>query len=170
MSLHKPVTFNAKRVALAVPAVALAATSMLAAPAEAHTVDNGASATASKSLKSKKKNRPDVIVCQVKMNNPHNSHHVRGTINAQATVKCTKPVSGMKLRVKLLKNGKVRKTSLWKVNNGKSSIKQNAALTCQPKKRWQAIAEVWVWFPPKYIPAAGSSTVRSAVRTIQKCN
>lgn len=115
----------------------------------------------------------DVITCKARVHLPHYSHHAHAKdkhrVNVTADVKCDKRVASLKIKVRLLKNGKPYKTTGWKSNTGKNKISHNAARRCIKKQKYQGQAWVQVVFPPGYRPPTAATTVKSKVVTIRKC-
>jgi hypothetical protein len=99
------------------------------------------------------------ITCKVQIQNPHNSSHVRGTVNVVTTVKCTARVADIKLNVQLYHNG--RQVAARGFNRaGVSSLQGNAAHACASGS-YQGRAQVTVAFPPGYKPPVERASVAS---------
>jgi hypothetical protein len=115
----------------------------------------------------------DVIHCELKVANPHYSHHAaakdKDRVNVVATLKCDRSVSGMKIKVRLYKKGVKYKESGWKANNYKNSISVNAARRCVAKQKYQGQAWAYVWAPAGYQPPMAYMTIKSKVVYISKC-
>lgn len=104
------------------------------------------------------------ITCKVQIQNPHNSSHVRGTVNVVTTVKCTARVADIKLNVQLYRNG--RQVASRGFNRaGVNSLKGNAAHACS-SGNYQGRAQVTVTFPPGYRPPVESGSVASRTLSI----
>lgn len=93
-----------------------------------------------------------VIVCRPNVQQPHNSSHVRGTINVVSTVTCTQAVASIAVRTALYRNRKrVRMTGARYFPNSRLGA-NNAAVPCRPGTYLGAMS--WtVRFPPGYVPA-----------------
>lgn len=102
--------------------------------------------------------------CKGTLDNPHRSHHVPGTVNAQAVVKCNIPMSKISGFVTLTRDDGVRKTSPVNTVWGKNNWRANAALRCDGKRHSYTSKVVVNWTSPAgYIPAGGNrSRTRSA--------
>jgi hypothetical protein len=106
---------------------------------------------------------PSRISCTPKVNNPHNSSHVGGTVNVQVTMTCTYPVEKISITAALWQGN-----SLLKAVNGtaygKAKSASNAPVTCRDGS-YQGSGTWVVTFPYGYVPrvqtgGARSSTVR----------
>lgn len=103
--------------------------------------------------------------CQGTLDNPHRSHHVPGTVNAQSVVKCSTPMSKISGYVTLIRDDGVRKTSPVRTAWGKSVWRANAALRCDGKTHSYTSKVVVNWTsPPGYVPAGGSRSVSRSAR------
>jgi hypothetical protein len=91
-----------------------------------------------------------VITCVLRVDYPHNSSHVDGTVNTVAQVSCDSPMTSLTLLLQLYYNGSVA-NSVIAENNGAASLTQNVAAPCIPGG-WQAHAETLVEFPPGVVP------------------
>jgi hypothetical protein len=97
---------------------------------------------------------PDqTITCTLQVQNPHNSSHVKGTVNVVATIGCTAPVSGLAIAVGLYRNGTLVSTGS-NSNVGSASIQANAAIACTTAT-YTGAADGAVIFPPGYEPPEG---------------
>jgi hypothetical protein len=97
------------------------------------------------------------IVCTPNVQNPHNSSHVKGTVNVVVTLKCTSAVSSISIRAALYRNGHLVAQSGVRTVRNTSSAQNNAAKACQSGTYvgWMAYVVV---FPPGYVPPTGSSS------------
>ncbi len=99
------------------------------------------------------------ISCKVQIQNPHNSSHVRGTVNVVTTVKCSARVADIKLTVELFHQG--RQVASRGFNRaGVASLQGNAAHACASGE-YQGKAQVTVTFPPGYKPPVATGSVVS---------
>jgi hypothetical protein len=96
--------------------------------------------------------KADTINCELKVQYPHRSTHVPRTVNVVAILKCDRAMSGLKIKVRLYKNGHVYKTSGWKANNVRASIQGNAGRRCVKKSHYQGEAWAYAWPPAGYTP------------------
>ena len=109
----------------------------------------------------------DVITCQVKAHHPHRSGHVKGTVNAVVTTRCTKPVTRIVGTMSLYRNGSF-------VSNGDGSttgspdMDMNGATPCF-SGAYHSFGGVSVTFPPGYEPPFDDTWVTSPTVPIS-CN
>lgn len=93
------------------------------------------------------------ISCSGKQNNPHRSSHVPGTVNAQAVVKCTGPVTSLSGNVTLVRDDGATARSGVIVRNNTKSWRGNAALKCDGKTHSYTATVVMTWTgPPSWKP------------------
>jgi hypothetical protein len=100
-----------------------------------------------------------VINCDLKINNPHKSTHVTGTINITATWTCTAPVSTLTIDIYLYRNG-LYVSEGHTSNPGGSYLMGNAATGCA-SGTYQGVALGSVVFPPGYTPPTQNLSVTS---------
>ena len=101
-----------------------------------------------------------VASCSGTLDNPHRSHHVPGTVNAQSVVKCNVPMTKITGHVTLVRDDGVRRTSPVNTVWGKSSWRANAALRCDGKTHSYTSTVVVNWTSPAgYTPLGGSRSV-----------
>jgi hypothetical protein len=93
-----------------------------------------------------------VITCILRVDYPHNSSHVDGTVNTVAQVSCDSAMTSLTLLLQLYYNGSVA-NSVIQENFGAASLTQNVAAPCIPGG-WQAHAETLVEFPAGVVPPA----------------
>ena len=94
-----------------------------------------------------------VIVCKAKVNYPHSSTHVPGSVNATGSVTCTAPVTTISFTMYLNESGfEVAQRPF--INDGKSSLGGNVAVACAvgTTHDYQAFLSGTVKFPPGYTP------------------
>jgi hypothetical protein len=94
-----------------------------------------------------------VITCTAKANNPHDSHHVGGTVNFVGQVNCTAPVSSIQMTISLSWDNYLQKSAI-KSNAGNASISNNVAAACT-SGGWQGTVVATVTMPPGYVPQSG---------------
>lgn len=92
-----------------------------------------------------------LITCIVKANNPHDSHHVGGTVNFVGTVTCTAPVSSIVMTLTLYWDGYLQADG-GAANDGQASLSSNVAAPCT-SGGWQGSIVATVVFPPGYVPS-----------------
>jgi hypothetical protein len=92
----------------------------------------------------------NVITCTAKANNPHNSLHVPGTVNAVITTSCTSPVTRIGGIMSLYRDG-VFVASGEATTTGSASMSMNAATPCV-NGSYHATGDISVTFPPGYAP------------------
>jgi hypothetical protein len=90
------------------------------------------------------------IWCNVRVDYPHNSSHVDGTVNVQSQVTCDATVIGITLLLQLYYNGSVAHSNINE-NAGQASLYNQVAAPCV-NGSWQAHAEAQVFFPPGVTP------------------
>jgi hypothetical protein len=105
----------------------------------------------------------DVIICEITVDNPHNSGHVPGTVNVVSHVNCTAPVAAIVEVVGLYFNqadnrvGSGGDYRVWM-----PSLDVNAAANCVPGI-YVAAGLAGIYAPPNYLPKYGEiSAVSSA--------
>jgi len=109
-----------------------------------------------------------VIVCKAKVNYPHSSTHVPGTVNATGSVTCTAAVTTIAFTMYLNESGfEVAQRPF--VNDGKASLGGNVAIACAvgTTHNYQAFLTGEVTFPPGYTPpieGLGSQSPNIAVK------
>jgi hypothetical protein len=97
----------------------------------------------------------NVINCSAKVNYPHSSTHVPGTVNATGSVTCSAPVAKISFTMYLNESGfEVASKSFS--NTGKSSLSGNVAVACAvgTTHPYQAFLTGTVTAPPGYSPPA----------------
>jgi hypothetical protein len=99
----------------------------------------------------------NVIVCRPNVQNPHNSSHVRGTVNVVVTLKCTAAVRQINIRAALYFNGRLVKQSGQRTFNNTGSAQNNAAVPCR-NGTYQGWMSYGVLFPPRYVPPTGAGS------------
>lgn len=114
--------------------------------------------------------RAQTIECALKTSTAHVSGHVPKNVNVVATVQCSAPVSGIKIKVQLLRNGHAYKTSGWVSNNGRAFIKGSAARRCVKRYHYQGQAWAFVWAPPGYQPPLVKLHHWGPSRYLASCN
>ncbi len=91
------------------------------------------------------------IVCDKKVNNPHNSSHVPGMVNIVVTLTCSEPVFNVRLRVALYFDNGLVAESGYRSFGDTSYARENVAVTCRP-----GIYQGWGYaeytLPPNYRP------------------
>ena len=101
----------------------------------------------------------DIITCTGKIDNPHKSSHVPGTVNVEASVTCTAPVSALSMQTGLYRNGIL--VGSYSNGNTGSPVLAGAFATPCVKGTYIGAAAVNVIFPPGYLPPAGGFVVES---------
>ena len=97
------------------------------------------------------------VVCSLELDYPHNSTHVRGTVNVVARVVCSSPVSSISLSPQLyppVPYAPIAGTPVIVADT--SSAQANAASTFCTNGTWQGWASWSVVFPPGDTPPTGS--------------
>jgi hypothetical protein len=90
------------------------------------------------------------IVCNINVQNPHNSTHVPGTVNVVSTVSCTGAVTRIYEEVGLYLNGNIVSRAPFSVV-GSAYLSGNSATPCNPGT-YQGAAAVKVTWPPGFNP------------------
>lgn len=90
------------------------------------------------------------VICNLRLDYPHSSSHVDGTVNVESQVTCNTPVTGITLLLQLYYNGSVANSSINE-NVGAASLYNQVAAPCI-NGGWQAHAEALVIFPPGVTP------------------
>ncbi len=102
-----------------------------------------------------------VINCTAKINDPHGSSHVGGTVNVTDTVTCDGIVSSIAVTTKLFRSGiQVNSQNSFKIDTFIGG--GNAAAPCLTAG-YGGTADVTVAFPPGYTPAFESAHLASPV-------
>lgn len=101
----------------------------------------------------------NTITCTLKINNPHKSTHVRGTINVVASWACSAIVAELDIDIYLYRNGLL-------VGDGHAGNEANAYLSANAytgctSGTYRGIADGRVVFPAGYSPPADFKTVTS---------
>ena len=92
-----------------------------------------------------------VIICNLRVDNPHKSSHVPGTVNVVARFNCTSSVSGIQMTVTLERDGvEVARSPVN--SSGSASLRGNAATPCI-NGTYQGTARAVVTFPPGHWPS-----------------
>ncbi|MFJ2607300.1 hypothetical protein ACIO13_20330 [Streptomyces sp. NPDC087425] len=120
-----------------------------------HALSGGPSITATRSTGAQQ--AADVITCTPQVQRPHNSSHVRGTVNVVVTMKCTKPVARIAIRAALYRNGGLVKDSGTKTFTNSASAQNNAAVACS-SATYQGWMSYVVNFPAGYTPPSRSGS------------
>ena len=107
------------------------------------------------------------ITCNLRVDYPHNSSHVDGTVNVESQVTCDSPVSGITLLIQLYYNGSVAGSNINQ-NAGEASLYNQVAAPCV-NGGWQAHAEALVEFPPGTTPPSAYDSEDSPPISID-CN
>ena len=142
---------------IAVSAISVCTLMLLAgfAPSSSAAVKSRASGPAASTVTPALKGvGPTVIICTAKANNPHNSTHVRGTVNFVGSINCTAPVASLHMTLTLSFDG-FPVASKPKSNAGRASISNNVAAGCS-SGGWQGSTVGTVTFPPGYTPHSGT--------------
>ena len=105
----------------------------------------------------------NVITCTVNVQNPHNSSHVKGTVNTIATIACTGAMSELAQYVGLYFNNVLVGES-YNSNSGVASLTGNFATPCK-SGTWMGASSYLQVPPPGYYPPY---TEGEAVSTIVK--
>jgi hypothetical protein len=144
-------------------------TTVLSVPALASAADASTNAqTTVKASMSGAAKQESVIVCRLKANRLHESHHVHGTVNVVVNVTCTSRVAEILMQVRLLRNGHATAKVSGR-NFGQKSLTKKLAAACHPGT-WQAVAGGAIVFPPRYVPpTAKFRPVASNVLHIKHC-
>lgn len=120
--------------------------------------------TAVKTSKTGEMDIANTILCQLHMHYPHNSHHVPGTVNAQATASCSVPVPLISLDVGIVRNDVVLGANNF-FNSNVDTLQGNAATPCVPGM-YRGVAIVNITFPPGYNPPTATGNGLSSARPI----
>lgn len=107
---------------------------------------------------------PSVITCTPKVNYPHNSSHVGGTINVQVTMSCTYPVDKISITASLWRGNSMLK-AVNGISYGKASNASNAPIACAPGS-YYGMGTWVVTFPYGYVPRVQTGGGQSVVRAI----
>jgi hypothetical protein len=100
----------------------------------------------------------NVIKCTITFNDPHDSGHVGGTVNATVTTVCGQSVDVIRsfITLKDLTHKRTSTSPGGSTTFGKRTNEGNAAMSCKPGI-YQATGEVDVTFGPDYTPVAASA-------------
>lgn len=110
--------------------------------------------TAVGTTKSGEPDLKNIIVCNLFMHHPHNSHHVPGTVNASATAECSGAVPYIELNVGISRDGVLLGGNQFFINNG-SRVVGNSAAVCVPGV-YRSVAVVSIMWPAGYNPQQGT--------------
>ncbi|MEV6600112.1 hypothetical protein AB0M36_25150 [Actinoplanes sp. NPDC051346] len=99
------------------------------------------------------------IICDLRVDYPHKSSHVPGTVNVVGNVNCTAPVSAIYMAVGLARNGSLVSVTNYS-NSGQASLRGNTATACV-NGAYQGVESVTVVFPPGFTPPTASGTALS---------
>ena len=105
----------------------------------------------------------DIITCTVTVQNPHNSSHVKGTVNTIATIACTGAMSELAQYVGLYFNNVLVGES-YNSNSGVASLTGNFATPCK-SGTWMG-ASSYLQVPPAgyYPPYTKGEAVSNIVK------
>jgi hypothetical protein len=92
-----------------------------------------------------------VITCSIRVDNPHNSHHVTGTVNVTAVVDCNMAVPAMSLAVELYRDGILDGGEPFTATNT-NKLKGNAANAVCVAGSYRGVAAAVVQAPPGFTP------------------
>jgi hypothetical protein len=92
-----------------------------------------------------------VITCSIRVDNPHNSHHVTGTVNVTAVVDCNMAVPAMSLAVELYR-GSVRDGKETFTATNTKELEGNAANAVCVAGSYRGAAAADVQAPPGFTP------------------
>jgi hypothetical protein len=107
-----------------------------------------------------------VIVCNAKVQQPHKSSHVPGTINVVATIACTHTVPSLAVGVGLYRNGRLVKLSRVRAFRNTRIGANNAAVPCSSGS-YRGAANFAVVFPPGFNPPSRVGRRAGDARKIQ---
>jgi hypothetical protein len=103
---------------------------------------------------------PAAASCTIQVDNPHNSGHVNGTINVEATVSCSAAVPHIAVFVSLYRdNVKVNSDGKDVYNTAKTT--ENTATGCELLHYYAATAQAEIWYAtggPKWTNVVNSPT------------
>jgi len=105
------------------------------------------------------------IVCDVSVDDPHNSSHVPGTVNVVASVSCPGPIENITLQAHLLQpppGSTINGRTVYGIQN----ISANAANTSCINGTYQGHATGSLTFPPGYSPHTESINVYGISKAI----
>jgi hypothetical protein len=109
-----------------------------------------------------------VITCKLKVNDPHNSHHVPGVVNTTAKIQCSSAVSELSIDLTLLRNNRPAAGG-FNSSVGKAFVTANANAPCITDL-WSARGTGKVFFPPGFNPPTGTMSARSPHQPLILCN
>jgi hypothetical protein len=98
----------------------------------------------------------------LKVNNPHDSHHVDGRVNVIAVVSCTAPVSSIAGAISLRRDG-ISVATKGASSTGLATLRLQTAAVCV-NGVYHAIAAASIAYPPGSIPQ--SSFLQASSRTL----
>lgn len=105
------------------------------------------------------------VNCLGKLDQPHKSHHVPGTVNAQAKIRCGVVVLEIKGTVTLIRDDGVRSSSGIKTVRNKNNWKANASLPCDGRVHgYRSRVDVSWKSPAGAKPPAGNTSFEQAAR------
>jgi len=105
-----------------------------------------------------------VIACDLRIDNPHNSGHVLGTVNVEAVITCSSQVSSLSVTAYLyppVPYAPVRGATA----RGTITAKSNAAKSCT-NGTYQGYARATVVIPPGYTGPTSASGFGNAIKII----
>ncbi len=91
------------------------------------------------------------IDCSLNVQNPHNSSHVRGTVNVVVVATCTSTVDYISLNAALYQNNNLVNQSGSTTSYNVSSKQSNAAVSCSDAT-YQGWGSYYIKFPSGYLP------------------
>jgi hypothetical protein len=106
----------------------------------------------------------DLVNCNVRVDDPHDSGHVGGTVNMIARVKCDRPVAAIKLVVRLKRDGQEVILNDFS-NSGVAALQGKANTPCVDGTYQGEAAAEGTYFPPSF-PATGTFGAKSATKEI----
>jgi hypothetical protein len=104
------------------------------------------------------------ITCNLRVDYPHNSSHVFGTVNAVAQITCDTPVYGLGLEVDLMRDSQLAAAN-YSENYGVAALTVNTAADCVPGG-YYVHANAVVVFPEGVVPPTLSDSQESATLSI----
>lgn len=103
-----------------------------------------------------------VITCTLKVNYPHNSTHVGGTVNVTSEIKCSSNVDSIYISTGL--RG-AQSSNGWSQKFNTNYHSSNAAATCK-NGTYYGVGSGTVTFPSGYSPRVQNVSGSGAVRTV----
>jgi hypothetical protein len=108
-----------------------------------------------------------VISCQLKVNDPHASGHVPGTVNVTAKVTCSSAVTALSTNLKLYQNN-FNVAGSFNSNTGQKSLSSQLDANCVTDV-WSASGQSTVVFPAGYSPPTGIMNASSPHSWVVTC-